>query len=634
MKVSYNWLQQYIPELPPADKLYDIFTYHLCEVESLDKLETGEKDDWIFDINILPDRACYLLSHQGVAKELASMLGLEFKDATPMYQIPDSTPTTLKVDAGESRRYCARIVRNIKIGPSPEWVKNHLESIGQRSINNIVDATNIVMHDCGQPCHAFDADKITSSQPSPTLGEGASSPDAGEDRGEVKITVRFASDGETMITLDSKELSLKPNDVVIADSKNVLALAGVKGGKAAEVDNNTKNIILEVANFYPEHVRRSKARHAIYTDSAKRFENGLSPELVDFAMMELSALIVEMCPDAVFEDIVDEYKAVEFKDERTIKFSADKVRSVLGVAIPTDEIIDILHRYDMSPTQDGENITIMVPALRLDLTGPHDIVEEIGRVIGYDRVVPKIPRLSFVPKIHDVTYKILAVRNKMITDGYTEVITYSFGDKGELRVLKSAEDKNYLRTNIADGLQSEYEKNKLNLTLLGIDQVAMFEIGTVFHKDVSASAQGSGVTSEIVNVAWIDKNGVQEKTLDEFCNQNNITVGDSYNRLLGDNAEGSQKFVPWSVYPFMTRDVAVWTSGEQDKEKLYAILADADLLVREPRLVDQFTKDNRTSYAYRLIFQSYDRTLTDEEVGNIMDGIYAKIAENTDWEVR
>jgi phenylalanyl-tRNA synthetase beta chain len=231
MKVSYNWLKQYTPDLPEKDILKEVFESHLCEVEEMDSLPDG---DAIFDINILPDRACYLLSHQGVAKELSAILGLPFKDPTPMYKVPESQKTELKVSAGDARRYSARVVRSVKIGESPEWVKTYLESIGQRSINNIVDATNIVMHDCGQPCHAFDLDKI---------------------KGDT-IYVRSAKEGEGMTTLDKKEVALREQDVVIVDGESVLALAGVKGGTAAEVDENTTNIVLEVANFHPTKVRQ------------------------------------------------------------------------------------------------------------------------------------------------------------------------------------------------------------------------------------------------------------------------------------------------------------------------------------------------------------------------------------------
>src|SRR3989344_2409791 len=262
MKISYNWLKWYVPKAPDANKLADIFNYHLCEVESLEKRPDG---DTIFDLKILPNRAHDLLSHRGVAREIASLLDIEYVDPTPKYKIPASIKAStdkseLKIDIQTSlcRRYMGRIIRRIKVSPSPEWVKKHLESIGQRSINNMVDAANLLMFNTGQPAHVFDLDKLA----------------------EEGLIVRQAKTGEQITTLDNKEVRIGVKDIIIADSKNVLGVAGIKGGKIAEVDNKTKNIILEVANFDPVSVRKTAQALNIFTDARKRFENDLSPELV------------------------------------------------------------------------------------------------------------------------------------------------------------------------------------------------------------------------------------------------------------------------------------------------------------------------------------------------------------------
>ncbi len=288
-----------------------------------------------------------------------------------------------------------------------------------------------------------------------------------------------------------------------------------------------------------------------------------------------------------------------------------------------EEIENVWKRLKFAYTKEGNTFTITSPALRLDLTAKHDFVEEVGRIMGYDRVQAVLPGKIFESKISEVFYKTLAAKKHFIDLGYSEVMTYTFRNKGHVELSKTASDKKFLRTNLKDGMEESLKANTLNAPFLGIDTVKIFEIGTVFDKD-----------GEHMHVAYNEKKQMIEMTLDEFCAKNTITVGDSYDGLLGDNREESQKFVPWSVYPFMTRDVAVWTNGGGDKEKLYAILVGVDLLISAPRLVDEFSKEGRTSYAYRLVFQSYDRTLTDEEIGKIMDDIYAKIAENKDWEVR
>ncbi len=594
MKISYNWLKWYVPEVPEVDKLADVFTYHLCEVESLTPLlgEEGAGDgDYIFDLNILPNRAHDLLSHQGIARELAGQLGIKFNDPTPKYKIPESKPTNLKINVESARRYMGRIVRDIKVGPSPEWVKMHLESIGARSINNIVDATNITMFDCGQPCHAFDLDKIKGN-----------------------ISVRNATDGEKITTLDNKDLVLNATDVVIADDEGVLALAGVKGGKKAEVDANTKNIMLEVANFFPISTRKTARRLGIFTDALKRFENDLSPMLCDFAMLELSALLVEFGFNN-FENVVDIYP--KKLPEKKLSFSVAKVSKILGINVSMAEVEDILKRYSFIYRNNGDLFEINVPSMRFDLEIEEDMAEEVSRILGYDKVEPKMPKISFKPKQNEVFAKISYTRNKLLSEGYSEVMTYTFCDKGEVSVLASASDKKFLRTNITDGLKESIKLNQLNAPFLGIKEIKVFEIGTVFKKG-----------GEEMHVAYGDKKEVKEMTLNEFTKSaesflNGLAgVGDPGNR-------GPEKmtlpmtFKMWSLYPFIVRDIAFWADGEINIEEIKNLIKEnaGELVVKGPELFDTFSKDGKTSYAFRIIFQSFDRTLTDEEVNTFTSKI-------------
>jgi phenylalanyl-tRNA synthetase beta chain len=504
MKISYNWLKWYIPEIPEAEKLVDVFNYHLCEVESLEKLlpprlsgtppqKGGEENpprldkegagggDWIFDLNILPNRAHDLLSHQGVARELSSLLDIKFVDPTPKYKIPESKKTDLKIDvqSDKCRRYIGRIIRNVKVGPSPAWVVQHLESIGQRSINNMVDAANLVMFDCGQPTHVFDLNKVSG-----------------------KLIVRMAKDGEELTTLDNKNCNLKSSNLVIADTKNVLAIAGVKGGKIAEVDNDTTDIILEVANFDPTSVRKTAQMLNIFTDAKKRFENELSPELCSYAMLEFSALIFEMCPEASFEDVVDIYPVKQI--ENKLSFSVDKISKILGVVVSVDEVKDILRRYNFEYKNDGDTFEIVVPYMRYDLAISEDMAEEVGRILGYDKVKPEVPKINFKPKVNEIYAKMLWARNKLLNDGYSEVMNYTFRDKGEVEVLASASDKKFLRTNLTDGLKESLKLNQMNMPLLGMNEIKIFEIGTVWNP------------KEEMHIAFGDKKEIIEKNLYDF----------------------------------------------------------------------------------------------------------------------
>jgi phenylalanyl-tRNA synthetase beta chain len=628
MKISYNWLKWYIDtstslstsgELPSPEKLEEIFTFKLCEVEGIEKLPDG---DSILDLNILPNRAHDLLSHQGVARELAGMLGMKFKDphllptsqeggqATEMYKIPESQPTKLIIEIATNpstslgipscRRYMGRIVRNVKIGPSPDWVVKHLESVGQRSINNIVDATNLVMLDCGQPCHAFDAKKLSS---------------------EV-ITVRAAQAGEKITTLSGQEVELKEIDHVIADDSSALAIAGVKGGTAAEVDTQTTDIVIEVANFDPVAVRKTARRLNLLTDSAKRFENDLSPDHAAYAMRELTATILEMCPDAVFEDIVDVY--LKPQESRTVEFSISWINRQLGTNLNEDEMIKILTDYGYLISGAGDSRTLSVSYLRLDLTGQHDIAEEVLRLYGLENIKPEPLSFDTKPAIDATAYRMLAARMKLLAEGYRETMTYTFRKKGVFEVARGVGDKSALRTNIGDGLRESFEMNKLNMPILGIDDLKLFEIGAVFP-----------ASGEVIHIALADKKNVVEMTLDQWCTEQGITISDSYESVLPTATERGDHFVQWSAFPAIVRDVALWVPNGTTADQILTVMHQnlPKLSFGSPRLFDTFTKGDQTSYAFRIVFQTSDRTLTDAEVDTDFAPLI-KGLEEAGWTIR
>ncbi len=602
MLISYNWLKSYVPKLPEAEKLADVFTYHLCEVESVEKIQNG---DTIFDLNILPNRAHDLLSHQGIARELAGQLALEFKDVTSMYKILESSDTKLQIESNteDCRRYTGRIIRNIKVEKSPEWVVKYLESIGQRSINNIVDATNIVMYDCGQPTHVFDLNKMKS-----------------------KISVRKATNGEKIKLLGGMEKELKKDDTLITDGEKILALAGVKGGTEAEVDENTTEIILEVANFEPTSTRKTARRLGILTDSAKRFENDLSPTLCDFAMTELSALIFDMCPDSKFENIVNfEQKPPE--KLRKILFTTKQINNLLGSQIIDMEISQILQNYAYKFEKDREVFHIEIPAMRLDLSSISDVAEEFGRVIGYDMLTPVIPRINFDVKPNVLHEKIVLSRKILLENGYSEVMNYTFAKTGKVEVAYGASGEKFLRTNLSDEMKKSYELNRLNAPILGLDEIKIFEIGNVFPK--------LGVEETKIVIA--DKKGVKEFLVKDFAEKISdeknlaqflILPKENENTKFINNFNAkyftkNERFSAWSLFPFIARDVAVWVPENTDPKIILDIFFEhgKDLLARPPRLFDKFSKDGKTSFAFRLVFQAQNKTLTDAETYTIVDNI-------------
>jgi phenylalanyl-tRNA synthetase beta subunit len=410
--------------------------------------------------------------------------------------------------------------------------------------------------------------------------------------------------------------------MVIADENNILAIAGVKGGKIAEVDENTKNILIEVANFDPVSVRKTSRKMGIITDSSKRFENDLSPELCSFAMVELSGLLVEY-GFTDFEDVVDLYENKQ--QDRKINFSLNLVNQKLGSNISADEIEKILKQYSYTYIRKGEDFEITPPVMRLDLNIPEDVVEEIGRVYGYDKVTPQAPKIEFTPKINEDFAKIQYARNKLISEGYNEVMTYSFCNKGKVQVLASASDKKYLRENLTDGLKDSINLNNLNSPFLGLDAVKIFEIGTVFL----------GETEEI-HIAYGDKKKINEVTLNEYCNEFSIENYGAF--ALGDIGQGthdasnfqSRTFQMWSLYPFIARDIALWADENVSPESIQKTIKEnaGELLIKEPRLFDTFKKEGKVSYAFRLVFQSKQKTLTDEEVAIPMAKITEKLVSN------
>jgi phenylalanyl-tRNA synthetase beta chain len=300
MKVSRAWLNTFFDtELPSAEKLSEALTFHAFEIDGVD-----EKDkDSILDVKVTANRGHDCLSHRGIAKELSAILKLPFtKD--PMAKQPTLLPQTDAVsvtleDPALSPRYIAGYIKGVKVGPSPEWLQKHLETLGQRSINNVVDATNFVMFNLGQPLHAFDADKLTQKE------------------NKFHIVVRKARVGEKMHALDGKEYTFTDSMLVIADG-NVdapIGVAGVKGGTAAGVSEETKDIIIESANFNSISVRKTAAALKLRTDASARFEQGLSPELAAYGMQSVAELIQQLAGGELV-GFADVYPAPQAADVR------------------------------------------------------------------------------------------------------------------------------------------------------------------------------------------------------------------------------------------------------------------------------------------------------------------------------
>lgn len=297
---------------------------------------------------------------------------------------------------------------------------------------------------------------------------------------------------------------------------------------------------------------------------------------------------------------------------------------MLGTNLSHDEMIAILTKYGYEISSEGDVCTLQVPPLRLDLTGTHDIAEEVLRLYGLDKITPEPLKLPGTPKVNKQQYQTIKACEHLIALGYREVLMYSFRKKGVYEVARGVGDKGALRTDLVTGLKESYELNRLNAPLLGIQDLKLFEIGAVFPKE-----------GEIVHIALADKKGITEMTLDEYCAKENIVVASSYDLPEDSMKNATTPFVQWSQYPFVARDVAVWVSHDVSATAVSDILKAhmGDLVVRGPELFDSFEKDGKVSYAFRIVFQSYEKTLTDDEVNPVMETIYKALQERG-WEIR
>ena len=415
-----------------------------------------------FDLKILPDRAHYALSHRGVAYEISAITGLSMKEK----QITkiDSLEFSVLVkntDFSLCPRYMARVVENISIKESSKEIKEKLMVIGARPINNLVDIMNYVMFDLGQPMHIFDADKVVGG-----------------------IVVRKAKDGEKITTLDGKEVVLNNTTLVIADEEAPLAIAGIKGGKKAEVDGKTKRIIIESANFSGVSVRRTSTKIGIRNDSSKRFENTITPHLASTAIDLASAMITEILPEAKFGKIID---VCEKLPEKTVLgVSPEMILQKLGVKISDTLIVEILEKLKIEVVKKAENFVLTIPYERLDISIWEDVAEEVGRIYGFDKIPSIIPEISsFKAVVNKEYFYNEKIKNILIGLGFSEVITHILGGVGDLETLYPAsKDRKYLRNDLTETLKDLLETNGHNADLLGLKSVKIFEIGKTFKDGV------------------------------------------------------------------------------------------------------------------------------------------------------
>ena len=645
-------------------------------------------NDVIFELEITPNRPdC--LSHIGIAREVAAYYNRKVK--YPVIEIAEtieSVNTVIKVnieDKDRCKRYMGRVIKNVKIKESPEWLKTRIRAMGLNPINNVVDVTNFVMFEYNQPMHAFDLDKV-----------------------EGNITIRAAKENEEITTLDGVERVLKNGELVIADDEKAIAIGGVIGGQNTQIDSDTKNIFVEVAYFTPENIRRESRDLGIFTDSAYRNERGMDVENLAVVMNRAVSLLAEVAEGEVLSEVIDKY--VEKPKRAEISLNLEKLNKFIGKTLTYEEVGKILTHLDieLKPLGDG-TMLLIPPSYRADLTRPADIYEEVIRMYGFDNIEAKMPVMSIESGEENTNFKISRIVREILKElGLNEVINYSFIPKFTKELFNFGEEvieiKNPLSEDMAvmrptllysliANVRDNINRNQTDLKL--------FEISKTFKK---LGEGQNGLAIEDLKIALIlsgreEKNlwnqsksdynfydlkgylefllerlNVTKYSLTRLTNNKNfhpgasaeIKIGEDVIGVLGElhpnlvnyfgikrekvffaelNLTSLLKYIKIKVnyetiskYPEVLRDLAITLDksvlvGEMVKEIKKKVNLIEKIDIFDVYSGDKIDKDKK-SVAMSIVLRDKNRTLTDEDIDKAMTAILELIKDKYNGEIR
>ncbi|HRH44106.1 MAG TPA: phenylalanine--tRNA ligase subunit beta [Pyrinomonadaceae bacterium] len=399
MNISYNWLKDLVEtDLTPQEIAKNLTKVGLA-VEGIHPHE----NDFVFDIDLTSNRGdC--LSHLGVARELSAITNSELRVTN--YELPDLTNSQLVTiqDTDLCHRFTARIIKNVKIGPSPKWLVQRLEAIGQRSINNVADITNYVMHELGNPMHAFDFNKLA----------------------EKRIVVRRAKEGEKMQTLDEVERTFSEDMLLICDAEKPIAVGGVMGGLHSSISEETTEVLLEVAYFKRESIRQTSRKLKLNTEASHHFERGVDIENLIRASNRATELIIEFAGGEA-GDFVDLYPTKQ--SEINVELRYEKIKTLTGLEVSENDTNRILDKLGFqSKTQNPKSKIYTVPTWRHDITIEQDLVEEVARHVGYDKIADELPPSVGAGEYQPNEVRKFHLRQALANLGFDEAISYSFID--------------------------------------------------------------------------------------------------------------------------------------------------------------------------------------------------------------
>ena len=640
-----------------------------------DPLEYLGLSDTLYDLDVHKHKNNDATNHIGFAYEVGTILGKKVKLPKIDYkEIKQNIKDKFKLDVKTENctYYKAKMVTDLKIGDSPDFIKNRLTACGMRPINNIVDISNYVMLEFGQPLHFFDKEK---------LGD--------------QIIVRMAKEKEKIITLDDKERILTANDIVITDGQKPVCIAGIMGGLNTEVDQNTQTILIESAIFNSTNIRKTAKRLNLRSEASMRYEKGLNYEFTCMAIERACHLLEKYANGKVLEGTI--LYDNEDKKEKKITFTKEKINSLLGLELNNEDIENQLDKLDFKYSLNNNIFETIIPRRRLDIEeNINDIAEEIGRLYGYDNLKNTLPILETRKGKYEPT--ILFRKNiskRMRALGLNEVRTYTLTDEKKSKLFNKeyetikipnpmSNDRSYLRKSIIPSLLDVIKYNKSR----GLKNINIYETSKVFFSDFNEEnylavalygnyVENSWSTAKLKNDFYTIK-GICENLLDylglknrysfEKSDEENLHPGISANNLLDRKKVGylgkvhplvtkddiyvlelsidklmvktkPVKFKPASKYPAINKDLAFIINKDITSSQIKEVIKKAGgRLLTDIKVFDVYTgdklKENEKSLAYSLTFQDLNRTLTEEEVTTVFDNIIKNVCEKLNATLR
>ncbi len=577
----------------------------ICEVDD----RTGD----VFNVKILPDRAADTMSYYGLAREYAAFANIPLKNLLSMLPNEhDYNTGNIKVTSDTSLCECMLAISATvpKTYNSFPHMAEVLSAAGQKSIYPLVDITNYMMFMYGNPVHVYDKDKMGGT-----------------------MEIRKANTGEAMETLHGEPVLFKGGEIVITNGSEIISLAGIKGGKVAEINTGTDRVVFEMGVFNNSVMRKTTAEMGISTEASKRFVHPLPPVMPKY----IALAFVGMLFDAGFTDITVNSFHEEIPRDRILNISWNRIDNLLGMGISKDHAMSTLCAvgFDVNELRE-DNAIVMPPWYRTDVDCMQVIADEIGRFYGYDLVRGQLCDFTNSIEIGNYYHRVL-LKKELSAAGFSEIITYSFVKKGDVEVAyPMTRDKGALRTDIISLFSESLIKNKNHKDTCAIDLLSLFEVGITFTNDGEFEHICIGSESKKQMIEMTEKldstlskytfTKMNEKNSDGlYISEYRITYPtDSNNTDLVKLPELRGRAQSWSLYPAITRDISVWLPKWYDADALLSKLNDkaGELLMRAPRVVDTFMKDGKNSVLIRLVFQSPKRTLVGEEIELIMNAIY------------